>query len=82
LLSVCPLSGAFAGLFAAEPARRAWVCVSEPSAAKSGLAARLGTLFGLTPAEQRVAAALLDGRSPADIAEAHDVSVATVRTQA
>ena len=81
LLSVCPLSGTPAELFAAEPACRAWVCVSEPSAARSGLAARLGILFGLTPAQQRVATAPLDGLSPGDIAEAHGVSVATVRTQ-
>ncbi len=38
-------------------------------------------IFGLTPAEQRVAAAMLTGLATADIADRHGVSLATVRSQ-
>ena len=42
---------------------------------------RLEDLFGLTRAEARVAAGLLDGQSPNQIAAALGVSVHTVRSQ-
>lgn len=41
----------------------------------------LGTLYGLTPAEARVALQVADGVSPADIARQGDVSASTVRAQ-
>jgi DNA-binding NarL/FixJ family response regulator len=48
---------------------------------KRGIGTRLGTLFALTAAEQRVAAALFEGQSPTEIAAAYAVSLATVRSQ-
>jgi DNA-binding CsgD family transcriptional regulator len=42
---------------------------------------RLRDLFGLTPAETRVALALFDGLSPADAATGLGVSFHTVRNQ-
>jgi DNA-binding CsgD family transcriptional regulator/PAS domain-containing protein len=41
----------------------------------------LKSLFNLTPAEVRLALALADGKSLADVADAHRVSFETVRTQ-
>jgi DNA-binding CsgD family transcriptional regulator len=41
----------------------------------------LADLFGLSPAEARVAAALMAGKSLADIAAASGVQITTVRTQ-
>jgi DNA-binding CsgD family transcriptional regulator len=41
----------------------------------------LSDLFGLSPAEARVAAALMTGKSLADIAAASGVQITTVRTQ-
>jgi len=38
-------------------------------------------LFGLSPAEARVAAALMTGKSLANIAAAYGVQITTVRTQ-
>ncbi|MDQ2803309.1 MAG: helix-turn-helix transcriptional regulator [Pseudomonadota bacterium] len=80
LMSACPLSLASTGLFG-EGACRAWVCVTDPTANRPDLARRLGALFGLTLAEQRIAVALLQGLSPAEVAEGHAVSLPTVRTQ-
>jgi DNA-binding CsgD family transcriptional regulator len=80
LMSACPLSASSAsGL--AEGRCRAWVWVSDPSSSSRTLSQRLGALFGLTPAERRVAAALAENVTPADVAEQQEVSVATVRTQ-
>lgn len=81
LLSVCPLSREGANRAWGDTAARAWVYVADPVANSEGLPRRLGALFGLTPAECRVASALLAGLSLGDIAEAHRVSVTTVRTQ-
>ncbi len=80
LLSACPLPATSAG-FTGEAACRAWVWVADPVADQPVLAQRLAALFKLTVAEQRVAAGLLAGFSPAEIAEAHGVSLPTVRTQ-
>jgi DNA-binding CsgD family transcriptional regulator len=38
-------------------------------------------VFGLTAAEQRVAAAMLAGLTTAEIADRHGVSLATIRSQ-
>lgn len=81
LLSACPLQSTSAEFFAGEQTCRAWVSVSDTSATRPDISARLGALFGLTPAEQRVATSLLEGRSPTEIADAHGVSLPTVRTQ-
>lgn len=48
--------------------------------ASRGLEARLTALFGLTPAEARVASEVAEGRSPNDIAEDLRVMPSTVRT--
>ncbi len=42
--------------------------------------AEISRLFGLSPAEGRVAASLLSGNDPAAIAEALDIAAETVRT--
>ena len=44
--------------------------------------ARLRTLFGLTPAEARVAVAMLSGMGIQAVAREHGVEAETVRTQA
>ncbi len=80
LLSICPLTEAAAGM-TGEGHCRAWVWVSDADAASEDIARRLESLFGLTGAEQRVAAALARRLSPADIAEQQGVSLNTVRTQ-
>jgi len=80
LLSICPLTEAAAGM-TGEGHCRAWVWVSDADAASEDIAQRLESLFGLTGAEQRVAAALARRLSPADIAEQQGVSLNTVRTQ-
>jgi DNA-binding CsgD family transcriptional regulator len=80
LMSACPLSGSSAfGL--AETRCRAWIWVSDPSRPSTMLAGRLGAFFNLTAAEQRIAAALAENSTPAAIAEQHEVSLTTVRTQ-
>lgn len=60
---------------------RALVVISDPDAQDSGLPAKLAGLYGLTEAAAEVTAALGRGRSPAEIAAARGVSLATVRTQ-
>jgi DNA-binding CsgD family transcriptional regulator len=80
LLSVCPLSQDSVALFK-ESRCRAWVCITDLPASQPGLQSRLGGLFGLTLAEQRTAAALLNGLSPSEIAEHYRISLPTVRTQ-
>jgi DNA-binding CsgD family transcriptional regulator len=80
LLSVCPLTEAAAGM-TGEGHCRAWVWVSETEAASNDISRRLEALFGLTVAEQRVAAAFARHLSPAEIAEQQGVSLNTVRTQ-
>ena len=80
LLSACPLSDG-ASLFDGVGQCRAWAWVSDPDADRPDLERRLQVIFGLTPAEQRVAAAMLTGLTTAEIAERHGVSLATVRSQ-
>jgi DNA-binding CsgD family transcriptional regulator len=55
------------------------VCVTDPDAACSVSEAFLGELFGLTGGQAKVAAALLEGRSPRQAAEALGLSFYTVR---
>ena len=57
------------------------VCVTDLEAAVSLPEQRLRDLFGLTPAETRVALALFDGLSSADAATSLGVSFHTVRNQ-
>jgi DNA-binding CsgD family transcriptional regulator len=80
VISVCPLPERAAGMTGEEHCR-AFVWVSDASAGSRDLSRRLGTLFGLTAAEQRVAAALARSLAPAEIAERRRVSLNTVRTQ-
>jgi DNA-binding CsgD family transcriptional regulator len=61
--------GGFAVVFARDPAR-----------ATVGTEQSLQTLFGLTPAKARLAAALADGQSLEQFAEARRLSLHTVRT--
>jgi len=61
--------------------RMAMVSVTDPRAGNAASDSRLQQLFGLTPAEVRVALALLDGRSPAEAAAQLGISVQTVRNQ-
>jgi DNA-binding CsgD family transcriptional regulator len=81
LLSICPLTEATAAGLTGDGHCRAWVWVSDTAAPSGNLARRLEALFGLTAAEQRVAAALARRLSPAEIAGQQGVSLNTVRTQ-
>jgi DNA-binding CsgD family transcriptional regulator len=81
LLSICPLTEAAATGMTGESRCRAWVWVSDAAPTSGDMARRLEALFGLTAAEQRVAAALARCLSPAEIAAQHGVSINTVRTQ-
>ena len=66
----------------AYPSRAvAIVFIGDPDR-KSALPAEvLALLYGLTPAEARLAVALLDGSSLAEIAEMHGIRELTARTQ-
>jgi DNA-binding CsgD family transcriptional regulator len=80
ILSACPLaypSAAFGG----HGNCRAWVWISGTVQAAPDLPKRLGALFGLTTAEQRIAAGIATGLTAAEIAAANAVSLSTVRTQ-
>jgi DNA-binding CsgD family transcriptional regulator/PAS domain-containing protein len=80
LLAAVPLTG-HAGAPFGEARCRICVMVLDPGSNDGHLARRLVALFGLTAAEARVAAAIAEGTSPADIAEAHGVTLPTIRTQ-
>jgi DNA-binding CsgD family transcriptional regulator len=56
------------------------VTVRRREAARMPSAERLARAFRLTPAESKVALALLDGKTPAEYGEAAGLSMATVRT--
>ena len=60
---------------------RALILINDPEQQSQTLAHHLIQLYDLTPAEARVALLLLQGRSPAAIAERHRVSPNTVRSQ-
>jgi DNA-binding CsgD family transcriptional regulator len=57
------------------------VLVDDPGATDASLPAKLAGLYGLTTAEAETVATLTEGLSPAEVAEARRVSLATVRTQ-
>jgi DNA-binding CsgD family transcriptional regulator len=76
VLTVAPLR---AGLLADE-LRLAMVVVVDP-VRHAPSEADLADFFGLSPAEARVAAALLTGRTLAEIAAASGIRITTVRTQ-
>jgi DNA-binding CsgD family transcriptional regulator len=64
-----------------EPRCRVCIIVVDPDSRDARLARRLAALFGLTAAEARVAASIAEGSSAAEIAEAHAVTLPTIRTQ-
>jgi DNA-binding CsgD family transcriptional regulator len=77
LVSVAPAKAdRFAG-FASGPS--VIVCVSDLAGNDAPPSQRLRDLFGLSPAETRVALALFDGLSPREAAESLGVSFYTVR---
>lgn len=57
------------------------VCVTDPDAGATVSEHRLRGLFGLTPAEARVAVAIMDGATAREVATALGVSFHTVRHQ-
>lgn len=77
--AVTPLRGGDDGVFATAPL--AMVAVKDPVAARDLTADRIRALYGLTPAETRVALALLDGCSPREASARLGVSFQTVRNQ-
>jgi DNA-binding CsgD family transcriptional regulator len=77
-VSVIPTSRQTHSMF--DPSRSAIVCVTDPEARLSLSELTLRDLYGLTPAETRVAIALFEGDDPPAAAERLKLSVATVRT--
>jgi len=63
-----------------EGAAAAVFC-SDPDAAVGGVARRLESMFGMTPAEARLTEALVHGQSLQEYADARHVTLSTVRTQ-
>lgn len=61
--------------------RRYLLMVELPRTDGAAAARAVAELFGLTAAETRVLGALLEGKSPAEMAAGFGISVATVRTQ-
>lgn len=61
--------------------RSVLITVSRSDTADASLVQRLRDLHGLTEAEARVAVALAEGASPAEIAEERGVAVGTIRVQ-
>lgn len=60
--------------------RTAMLVLVDPQTSRRGVEARLIALFGLTPAEARVAAEVGKGHHPRDIADALQIHPSTVRT--
>lgn len=77
--TVTPLRGGDQGVFGT--ARLAMIALKDTAAAQEATAARIRALYGLTPAEARVAMALLDGCSPREAATRLGVTFQTVRNQ-
>lgn len=69
------------GLFPGSTAPAAALFLADPERAPEGLLALLGRLYGLTPAEARVALEVARGGGLTEVAAALDVSINTVRTQ-
>jgi DNA-binding CsgD family transcriptional regulator/PAS domain-containing protein len=61
-------------------AHTAMLIVIDPKSSRRGVETRLVALFGLTPAEARVACEVGKGLNPKDVAEALQVLPSTVRT--
>jgi DNA-binding CsgD family transcriptional regulator len=78
---VAPLGASHPPIFGTAGAATVLVMVSEPDRGMTVSEAELGRLFGLTRAEARVAVALVEGRTAEEIAAAHGVTLATIRTQ-
>jgi DNA-binding CsgD family transcriptional regulator len=76
---VAPLLPNKTGLGTAEPA--ALVLISDPSTRPRPRDGDLARLYGLTPAEATLLAALIDGERLNDFAERKGVAVATAKTQ-
>lgn len=60
---------------------RALVLINSPDWADASLARTLSSLYGLTAAEADTVARVAEGATPAEVAEARGVGIATVRTQ-
>jgi DNA-binding CsgD family transcriptional regulator len=77
---VSPLAqrGAFPGVF--SRGRAAMLLIIDGQHARRGVEARLTALFGLTPAEARVACEVGKGENPNDVAHSLGVMPSTVRT--
>ena len=78
-VSVDPLPGQQGNVF--HSGRLAIICLMTPHAPVGLSIDRLQQLFGLTPAEARVALALMDGDSPREAAERLGIRYQTVRNQ-
>lgn len=76
-VTVAPIRSERVAVFDHRPS--VMVCVTDPDAGSAISEDRVRGLFGLTPAEARVAVALLAGGSPRAVSEGLGVSVYTVR---
>ncbi|MCB1487921.1 MAG: helix-turn-helix transcriptional regulator, partial [Bauldia sp.] len=71
-----PIAGVAQDVFALA---RAALIVSDPFARKERLGAQLGVVFGMSPAEARLASRIGDGEDLATIARAESISIETAR---
>jgi DNA-binding CsgD family transcriptional regulator len=78
---VCPIRDSVNSTLCVASAVKAIVFVTDPSETRRPAQDVLRTLFGLTPAECRVALLLSDGHAPAKIADMVGVTTHTVRSQ-
>jgi len=78
-LRVAPLTGEATPIFARP--RMALICVTDLEAEIPAPEAELRTLFGLTPAEARLAGAVFEGLSLPEAADRFGISVNTTRFQ-
>ncbi len=78
-LLVCPLRPHALTLGASVPA--ALLIFGDPDTSPSTSTQALIELYGLTPAEARLMAALVDGERLEDYADRHQISINTARTQ-
>jgi DNA-binding CsgD family transcriptional regulator len=67
--------------FRAAASRQALLIIEDDSRTAAGVAPRLRSLYGLTPAEAEIGSRIADGVSPVEIANERGVSVETVRSQ-
>lgn len=77
-VTVVPARGSASSFFVGG--RSAIVCVTDPSARLSLSEVTLRELYGLTPAEARVALALFEGLDPPAVAAHLNLGLSTVRT--